>query len=143
MHNAFVQTQYHGDKLPRIDAIYINGTIYCDAWDGVTLSPIQASGLVAPTQGLYFWVLLSHVYFLMCPFGWCKHGTMAIGSLELKQISIDGTILRCLGRGSLEARIGLWAICTYSKIIFLGSPFPYLHFDMHIALVQTRYHGDR
>ena len=68
---------------------------------------------------------------------------MAIGSLELKQISIDGTIRRWLGRGSFEARIGLWAICTYAKIIFLGSPFPYLPTDMHIALVQTLYHGDR
>ena len=62
---------------------------------------------------------------------------MAIGSLELKQISIDGTIRLCLVRGRLEALTGLWAICTRARIIFLGSPFPYLPFDMHIGLVQN------
>ena len=48
---------------------------------------------------------------------------MAISSLELMQISVDGPIRRCMERGSLQARTGLWSFYTYARIIFLGSPF--------------------
>ena len=78
----------------------------------------------APTQGLYFWGLLSHSYLLICTLRWCKHGTMAISSLELTQISVDDPIRRCMERGSLQVHTGLWSFCTYARIIFLGSPFP-------------------
>ena len=50
---------------------------------------------------------------------------------------------RYLNAGSLKPRIPLYPFCTKSSIIFLGSPSLKLPFDMIIALVQTRYHGDR
>ena len=74
---------------------------------------------------------------------WCKHGTMAIGSPELSEFCIIGTIWRYMNAGSLKSRKPLYPYCTKSRIIFLGSPSQKLPFDMIIALVQTRYHGDR
>ena len=68
---------------------------------------------------------------------------MAIGSPELSEFCIVGTIWRSLNAGSLKSRKPLYPNCTMSRIIFLGSPSQKLPFDMIIALVQTRYHGDR
>ena len=68
---------------------------------------------------------------------------MAIGSPELSEFCIFGTIRRNLNAGSLKPRKSLYPYCTKSRIIFLGSPSLKLPFDMIIALVQTRYHGDR
>ena len=68
---------------------------------------------------------------------------MAIGSPELSGFCIVGTKWRYLNAGSLKPRKPLYPYCTKSSIIFLGSPSPKLRFDMIIALVQTRYHGDR
>ena len=58
-------------------------------------------------------------------------------------IFIVGIMWRYLNAGSLKPRIPLYPFCTKSSIIFLGSPSLKLPFDMIIALVQTRYHGDR
>ena len=68
---------------------------------------------------------------------------MAIGIPELSEFCIIGTIWRYKNAGSLQSRKTLYPICTISRIIFLGSPSQKLPFDMIIALVQTRYHGDR
>ena len=68
---------------------------------------------------------------------------MAIGSPELSEFCIVGTIWRYLNAGSLKPRKPLYRYCTKSMIIFLGSPSPKLPFDMNIALVQTRYRGDK
>ena len=68
---------------------------------------------------------------------------MAIGSLELSEFCIVGTIWRSLNAGSLKPRKPLYPYCTKSRIIFLGSPSQKLPFDMIIALVLTRHHGDR
>ena len=65
-----------------------------------------------------------------------------IDSLELSQISIVGPIRRCMKPGSLPAHIAQCVYCTEWAITFLGSPYPQLLFDINIALVQTRYHGD-
>ena len=68
---------------------------------------------------------------------------MAIGSPELSEFCIIGTIWRYMNAGSLKSRKPLYPYFTKSRIIFLGSPSQKLPFDMIIALVQTRYHGDR
>ena len=68
---------------------------------------------------------------------------MAIGRPELSEFCNVGTIWRYLNAGSLKPRKPLYPYCTKSSIIFLRSPSPKLPFDMIIALVQTRYHGDK
>ena len=68
---------------------------------------------------------------------------MAIGSPDLYEFCIVGTMWRYLNAGSLKPRKPLYPHCTKSSIIFLGSPSLKLPFDMIIALVQTRYLGDR
>ena len=68
---------------------------------------------------------------------------MAIGSAELSEFCIFCTIWRYLNAGSLKSRKPLYPYCTKSRIIFLGSPFLKLPFDMIIPLAQTRYLGDR
>ena len=68
---------------------------------------------------------------------------MAIGSPELSEFCNVGTMWRYLNAGSLKPRKPLYPYCTKSRIIFLGSPSPKLPFDMIIALVQTRYHGEK
>ena len=68
---------------------------------------------------------------------------MAIRSPELSEFCIVGTIWRSFNAGSLKPRKTLYPYYTKSRIIFLGSRFQRLPFDMIIALVQTRYHGDR
>ena len=98
---------------PELTQISIVAPIYGAVWGWISCSPVQVCGPFAPSQGLYFWALLSHSYLLICTLRWCIQDTMAIGSLELTQISIDGTIRRCLERGSLQARTGLWGFCTY------------------------------
>ena len=62
---------------------------------------------------------------------------------EFTQISILGAMQRCMKSGDLQARAGLYIVCTETRFTFLGSSTPYLPFDMNIALVQTWYHGDR
>ena len=68
---------------------------------------------------------------------------MSIGSPEPWQFCIVGTKWRYLNAGSLLPRKPLYPYCTKSSIIFLGSPSLKLPFDMIIALVQTRYHGEK
>ena len=67
---------------------------------------------------------------------------MAIGSPEISEFYIVGPIGRYLNAGSLQPRRDLYPFCSNSRIIFLGSLSLLLRFDMIIALVQTRYHGD-
>ena len=67
---------------------------------------------------------------------------MAIVSPELSEFCILGTIWRSLNAGNLKSHKPLYPYCTNSRIIFFGSPSQRLPFDMIIALVQTRYHGD-
>ena len=67
---------------------------------------------------------------------------MEISCPELSQISIVGPLRPCLNPGSWKVRNGLCVYCTDKVITFLTSPYPYLSFDINIALVQTRYHGD-
>ena len=68
---------------------------------------------------------------------------MAMGSPELSEFCIVGTVWRSLNAGSLKPIKPLYPYCTKSRIIFLGSRSQRLPFDMIIALEQTRYHGDR
>ena len=68
---------------------------------------------------------------------------MAIGSPEFTQMCTVGIIRRCLEPGSLQVRTAKWASCTETRITFMGTAYPKLFFDITIALVQTRYHGDR
>ena len=68
---------------------------------------------------------------------------MAIGSPELSEFCIVGTIWRYLNAGSLKLGKPLYPYYTKSRVIFLDSPSLKLPYDMIIALVQTRYHGDR
>ena len=68
---------------------------------------------------------------------------MAKGRPENLQLSVLGTIALHVGRGSLQARTGKSGFCTIKRNTFLDSPYPWLPFDINIALVQTRYHGER
>ena len=72
-----------------------------------------------------------------------QHGTMAIGSPEILEIYIFGTIWRCMNEGNLKPRRDLNPFCTNPRIIFLGSESLKLPFNVNIALVQTRHHGER
>ena len=63
---------------------------------------------------------------------------MAIGSPELSEFCIVGTVWRSLNAGSLKPSKPLYPYCTKSRIIFLGSRSQRLPFDIIIALVQTR-----
>ena len=63
----------------------------------------------------------------------------ATGSPEFAQISIDAVIRRCKRRCGLQARSGRCAFCTNSRLTFIGSPYPYLPFHMHLTLVQASY----
>ena len=45
--------------------------------------------------------------------------------------------------GSLQPRTGKCAFCTDTRNTLLGATFPQLPFDIIIALVQTRYRGER
>ena len=67
---------------------------------------------------------------------------MGISGPELSKISIVSPIRPCLKPSSWKARNGHCVYCTDKAITFLSSPYLYLPFDIHIALVQTRYHGD-
>ena len=64
---------------------------------------------------------------------------MAKGSLEISEICIVGPIWRYMKAGNLKPRRGLYPFCTNHRILFLGSVSLKLHFDINIALVQTRY----
>ena len=97
----------------------------------------------APKQGLHFWALHSLSFLLISRLHWCKHGSLAKGNPENPQISTVGHIRRCMKPGCLQARCEKWAFCTETRITFLGSAFPQLPFDIKIALVQTRYLGER
>ena len=68
---------------------------------------------------------------------------MAIGSPEFSEICNLGPIWRHMNAGNLKSRRGLYPYCTNPKIIFLCSASLKLPFDISIASVQTRYHGDR
>ena len=68
---------------------------------------------------------------------------MAKGSLEISEICIVGPIKRFMNTGNLKLRRYSYTICTSPKIIFFGSAPLKLPFDVNIALVQTRYHGER
>ena len=74
---------------------------------------------------------------------WCEHGNKAIGSPEISEIYIFGTIWRCINAVNLKSSRGLYPFCTNPRIIFLGSASLKLPFDVNIALEQTRYHGER
>ena len=50
------------------------------------------------------------------------------------------SLRRGVNSGSLQPRNRKYAFCTETRIVFLGSTFPYLPFDVNIALVQTWYH---
>ena len=67
---------------------------------------------------------------------------MGISGPVLSQISILGSIRPCLKPSSWKARNGLCVYCTDKAITLLSSSYPYLPFDINIALVQTLYHGD-
>ena len=101
------------------------------------------SGLFAPKQGLHFWALHSLSFLLISRLHWCKHGTLAKGNPENPQISTVGHLRRCTKAESLPARSAKRAFCTERRTTFLGSAFPQLPFDIKIALVQTRYLGER
>ena len=58
-------------------------------------------------------------------------------------IFIVGIMWRYLNAGCLKPRKPLYPYCTKSRIVFLGSPYLKLPFDMNTSLVQTRYHVDR
>ena len=66
---------------------------------------------------------------------------MGISRPEFIQISIVRLLRPCLKPGSWKARNGQCVYYTDKVITFLSSPYPYLPFDINIALVQTRYHG--
>ena len=68
---------------------------------------------------------------------------MSMGIPELSELCIVGTMWRYLNADSLLPRKPLYPYYTKSSIIFLGSPSLKLPFDMIIALVQARYHGDK
>ena len=70
-------------------------------------------------------------------------GTMAKGNLEISEICIVCHIWRYMNSGNLRTRRGLNLFCTNTRIIFLGSASLKLPFDINIASVQTRYHGNR
>ena len=63
----------------------------------------------------------------------------ATGSSEFAKNSIHGSIRHCSTRSTLRARPGRCTFCTNLRFTFLGSPFPYLHFHMHLALMQPLY----
>ena len=48
-----------------------------------------------------------------------------------------------MNAGNLKPLIGLYLFHTDPRIIFLDSASLKLPFDVNIALVQTRYHGER
>ena len=48
-----------------------------------------------------------------------------------------------MNAGNLKSSRSLYTFCTNPRIIFLGSASLKLPFDVNIALVQTRYHGER
>ena len=66
---------------------------------------------------------------------------MGIYGPEFIQISIVRLLRPCLKPGSWKDRNGHCVYCTDKVITFLSSPYPYLPFDINIALVQTQYHG--
>ena len=65
------------------------------------------------------------------------------GRPEFPQISTLGPVCRCMKPGSYQPRTGKCAFCTNTRITCLGSPFPQLTFDIIVALVHTRYRGER
>ena len=67
---------------------------------------------------------------------------MGISGPEFIQISIVRLLRPCLKPGSWKARHGQCVYYTDKVITFLSSAYPYLPFDINIALVQTRYHRD-
>ena len=54
---------------------------------------------------------------------------------ECTRISIEGTIRRCIGRRYLLSCTALCAFCTEKGFTFVNSSCPYLHDNMHLALV--------
>ena len=68
---------------------------------------------------------------------------MPIGSPEISEVFIVNPLWRYLNAGNLKPRRGLYSFCTNRRIIFLVSASLKLPFEVNIALVQTRYHGDR
>ena len=68
---------------------------------------------------------------------------MSIGSPEPSQFCIVGTKWRYLNAGSLKPRKPFTLMALNQALYFLGYASPRLRFDMIIALVLTRYHGDK
>ena len=62
---------------------------------------------------------------------------------EISEICIVGLLWRYLNADSLQPHEALYPFWRKSRIIFLGSTSLKLPFDTNLALVQTRYHGDR
>ena len=68
---------------------------------------------------------------------------MAKGRPGFPQISVHGPILTYMRQGSLQAHTGKCGFSNDKRNTFLGSPYPQLLFDIYIAFVERRYHGER
>ena len=67
---------------------------------------------------------------------------MAKGRFGFPEISVLGPTLAYMRRGSLLSRTRKCGFYTDYRNAFLDSPYLLLPFDMSIALVQLRYHGE-
>ena len=97
----------------------------------------------SPTSGIHFCFLHTRSFLWIEILPWCKHGTMPIGPPNLHNFPFSTLYQPPVSRDSFPSHTGKWGFCTDWWNTFLGSPYPQLYFDMDIALVQTRYHGDR
>ena len=68
---------------------------------------------------------------------------MAKGRPGFPEMSVLGPILAYMRRGSLPSCIGKSGFCTDLRNLFLDCPYLELPFDINIALVRARYHGEK
>ena len=131
-------TQFHArSKAPKTE---IWEAPYRLTWDRVVWRPAQVSTVFSWTRRIHFSTLRTPIFLLMYAMLWCKHSTVAKGRPGFPQISVLGPILTYLRRGSLQAHTGTCDFCTEEGNTFLVSLYPYLPFDIYIALVQTQHH---
>ena len=138
-----METWYHGDRSTPIYVSFRSQPYTAPMRRGSLQALTGVGGVSSRTSVIHFWALHARSCLLIYTLPWCKHGTMAIGPPQFMQVSILGPILLQMRWGSLSACTGKWGFCTNEWNTFVGSPSPYLPFDLDIALVETRYDGDR
>ena len=144
---ALVQTRYREEMKPRFPQSSIFGPILCcmkpgslqlSTWKYAFCTDTEITLLGSPFPQLRFDIVIALVANTV-PWGMEAPNFLKFSYSALFCIASKWVVCSPVLESALFAPTQL----LFTIIIFLGSPFPQLPFDIIIALVQTRYRGAR